>query len=287
MKNRLTVLASLVVLGIAVPCARADHFPTSAGVHQEYTGIVTAVDPQSHVLTFKSPWPWRDRHFSPGNNCTYSIRGRNPGFFDDLRPGEKVTVSYRTAHGVAIADRIQQEEMVMRGVVTAVDLNQRTLTLRHDRLVRTLAVANDCTVHVQGAKALKLDAVQPGTFVSVIYRKPNDVSIAQQIDQTSSSFAGRLTRVDLENRTLQAQAASQTMTFRIGDNCTVDVHGKSNARLADLAPNENLQFTYENVNGVNIVERIAPAPNPPAHAAARNNRSNSTYTPYMGPMPSY
>jgi hypothetical protein len=53
----------------------------------------------------------------------------NHGTANDLRPGEKVTVSYQASHGVLIADRIEQRPVRFEGMVAAIDPGKHTLTL--------------------------------------------------------------------------------------------------------------------------------------------------------------
>jgi hypothetical protein len=37
------------------------------------------------------------------------------------------------------------------------------------------------------------------------------------------------------------------------------INGKINGQLADLKPNDKLVFSYDEINGVNVANRIAPA----------------------------
>jgi len=49
------------------------------------------------------------------------------------------------------------------------------------------------------------------------------------------------------------------MKFNVADNCAIVINGKSDGQLSDLKPNDKLVFSYDEVNGVNVVSRIAPA----------------------------
>jgi hypothetical protein len=48
-----------------------------------------------------------------------------------------------------------------------------------------------------------------------------------------------------------------TKKFNLGDNCAIVIDGKINGRLADLKPNDKLVFSYDEINGVNVANRIA------------------------------
>src|SRR5438132_573559 len=90
----------------------------------------------------------------------------------------------------------------------------------------------------------------------------NGKPVAGEIAQTSATFTGTLTGVDLQNKTLKAKAAFNTKTFKVGDDCAILVNGKTDGQLTDLKPNEKLVFSYDEIKGVNIVNRIATLPAP-------------------------
>ena len=46
----------------------------------------------------------------------------------------------------------------------------------------------------------------------------------------------------------------------MGFNCTVVINGKTDGKSSDLKPNDQLVFTYDQINGINVVNRIGPAP---------------------------
>ena len=62
----------------------------------------------------------------------------------------------------------------------------------------------------------------------------------------------------------------------MADNCAIVINGKTDGRLSDLKPDEKLVFSYDEINGVNVVNRIAPAEAPPNSVAA------TTPTPMSG-----
>ena len=58
---------------------------------------------------------------------------------------------------------------------------------------------------------------------------------------------------------MKAKASFNTKKFNVGDDCAVVINGKPDGKLTDLRPGESLMFSYDEVNGVNVVNRIAPA----------------------------
>jgi hypothetical protein len=82
---------------------------------------------------------------------------------------------------------------------------------------------------------------------------------ARKIAQTSESFTGSLTAIDLEARSIKAKALFDTRQFTLGDHCAIVINGKTGGELADLKPNDELTISYDELNGVNVANRIAPA----------------------------
>jgi hypothetical protein len=72
-------------------------------------------------------------------------------------------------------------------------------------------------------------------------------------------FTGTLTAIDLEAKTLKARAMFGTKKFNVADNCAIVINGRTDGRLSNLKPTDKLVFSYDEINGVNVVNRIAPA----------------------------
>jgi hypothetical protein len=223
-----------------------------------YTGTIVSVNSKEHVLDVKS-FPFSNKKFNLGDTCTYTIVGQDTGAMGDLRPGQKVTVGYQDAHGVLVADRVTQQPMRDEGMVKAVDPATQTLTLHLGVMDKTFQLPADCEVTLRGDKSGTVADIQPGNHVLITYEVPNGKPTARQIAQTSETFTGDLTAIDLDQRTIKAKAMFATKKFNLGDDCAVVINGKTNGKLTDLRPGESLTFSYDNINGVNVVNRIAPA----------------------------
>ncbi len=116
---------------------------------------------------------------------------------------------------------------------------------------------------LRGDKAGTLADLPPGCHVTVLYEKPAGQLTARQIDQTSAMFTGELTAMDLTARTVKAKhELGGAKQFNLADDCAIMVNGKADGHMRDLRPGEKLMFSYNNVNGVNVVTRIAPAESP-------------------------
>ena len=248
---------------------------------KNYTGMVTSVDPQEHVVSVKGWWLLPYKRFSLGDTCVYTMLDNNPGMFNDLRPGEKVKVTYQDAHGVLIADRIEQLPMRYEGMVAAIDPARHSLTLHQHFLDTQLQLPSKCVVTLRGDKPGTFADIKPGSHVTVTYETPDGVPTARQIAQTSDLFTGTLTAIDLNSRTVKAQSLLETKKFSLADNCAIVINGKPDGRLTNLRPDEKLDFSFNDVNGVNVVNRIAPAENAASSAQVSGSVAGTT------PMTSY
>src|SRR5258706_5186297 len=246
-KKWLAVYATALAMATAL-CASADQ-PTAARPENHYTGTVVSVDPNNHTLTAKGFV--FSKKFNLGGACTYTLLDKAPGTASDLRPGEKVMVSYQNAQGVLIADRVEQWPMRLEGMVKSIDPAAHKMTLHGQALDKTIQIANDCNVVLRNEKSGTLNDIQVGNHVTVTYETPGSVPTARQIAQTSTSFTGTLTAIDLDERTVKAKSFLTTIKFNLADNCAIVINGKPDGKLNDLKPDERLDFSYDEINGIN------------------------------------
>ena len=240
-----------------------------------YTGTVVAVEPKESVLEVRGLLPFSHKRFNLGDTCAYTMVGQDNGAVGDLRPGQRVAVGYQEANGVAVADRVTQQPMQYEGMVKAIDPKGQTLTLHVGMMDKTFAVPADCAVTLRGDKTGTVGDIQAGDHVTVTYEVPGGKATAREIAQTSATFTGDLTAIDLEQKTLKAKATFSTKKFEVGDDCAIVMNGKPDGKLTDLRPGESLTISYDEVNGVNIINRIAPG------GAQKSSVASST-PPQMG-----
>jgi Cu/Ag efflux protein CusF len=256
-----------VLTATAVVTASADPAATAARPEKNYTGTVVSVDPKEHTLDVKGLV--LSRKFNLGDTCTYVLLDNNSSTVNDLRPGEKVVVSYQDASGVLVADRIGQEPIRYEGMVTAIDSENHTLTVHFRGTDKTFQIADDCGVVLRNDKSGTLADIQVGNHVKVTFETPHDALTARQIAQTSVAFTGTLTAIDLGDRTVKAKTLFETKKFNLADNCAIVLNGKADGQLSDLKPNDKLIFSYDEVNGINVVNRIANAKTAPEAVTAK------------------
>ena len=224
-----------------------------------YTGTVVAVNPKDNVLNVKG-FLFSHKQFNLGNNCTYTLVDQNPGALGDVRSGQRVTVSYQDVHGVPVADHVTQQPLRDKGMVKAVDPAVHTMTVHLGPLRdKTFQVPTGCQITLHGDKSGMVDDIHVGDHVTVTYEVPKGKATAREIAQTSATFTGNMTAIDLDQKIIKAQATFSTRKFNLANDCTIVMNGKPDGKLTDLRPGEKLTFNYENVDGVNVANRIAPA----------------------------
>ena len=255
-----TACALSVLTAITAMRAPADQATTTAKQDKTYTGTVVSVDPNERLLKVRGPF--LSKEFNLGENCAFAFLDQSAGTVNGLRPGQKVRVAYQNARGVLVADRIEQQPLRYEGMVKAIDPAAGTLTLHRRTMNKTFELADDCKVMLRDKRNGVLADVRPGHWVSVTYETPDRHPTVRRIDQTSATFNGTLTAIDLNDRTIKAKHLFGTKKFNLANNCAIVINGKTDAQMRDLRPGDSLVFSYDQVNGVNVVNRIARAEAP-------------------------
>jgi Cu/Ag efflux protein CusF len=256
MINWPAVCAAVLAMA-AAGAARADQSAPGSAPEKQFTGLIVSVNAKD--LRLKAKGFFLTRQFNLGTACRYVLLDKNTGAPADLRPGEKIQVAYQNVDGVLVADEVKQVPMRHTAMVRAIDPLARTLTLHEHGMNTTYQIANDCPVVLRDDKSGTLASIQTGNRVTVTYEEPDGKATARQIAQTSLEFSGSLTAIDLGEKTLKAKSLLVSKQFNVGNDCAIVINGKTDGRLSDLKLNDRLVFSYDEINGVNVVNRIALA----------------------------
>ena len=238
----------------------ADSSSTYSGPEKSFTGTVTAVDLGQHTLKVRSDWLY-GKTFNLGAACAYSLLDGAAGAPASLHPGQKIQVIYQKVDGLLVADRVQQQPMRYAGWVKAVDQTAHTVTVQPGGFgaTRQFQYSDSCRIVLLGDKQGTWADIQPGNHVTLTYEEPPGMATVQDVLQTSATFTGSLTAIDLDAKTVKAKTLFDTRSFNLGEHCVIDLDGKGGGRLSDLRPDEKIVITYDDINGVNVVNHIAPA----------------------------
>ena len=237
-------------------CASPVNGEGTAAVQKEKTckGIVASVDQKERTVSVKNFWG--TKIFNVGDTCTVSLQDQPTAALADVRPGQAVEIGYDNAHGVLVADRIAQHNLVFTGYIFAIDSAKRTLAIKHGTFTRDFALADDCTVVIKGDNTKTLDDLKVGHTVNVVYESVNGSLQARRIEQRSPTFVGTIKAIDAETRTVKARDLLAEKTFHLADGCQIVVGGKPGGSLSDLRIGDRFAFTYEDTDGVLVANRI-------------------------------
>jgi hypothetical protein len=168
--------------------AWADPLPQGPKLERSCTGIVLSVNTNEHVVRVKRPF-WPAKQFAYGDKCEitllYAMSKNGIGTSGDLRPGQKVTVSFQESHGALIANQIEQQPMQYVGTVSRINLEKHRLALRRWIFDKRLNIAADCITILGDHGVGTLADIRPGDPVVVLYETPGGNPTAWQITKTA------------------------------------------------------------------------------------------------------
>jgi Cu/Ag efflux protein CusF len=133
-------------------------------------------------------------------------------------------------------------------------------------------VPDSCHVTIRDGKEGTLEDIKVGHQVSVIYESPNDGPIARGIEQKSLTHTGSLSAIDSTDRSIKIGHLLGDKRFNLADRCTIIVDGNDRAKLSELGLGDEVILSYEDVNGVNVVNRIERPMEKPQTQTATSKR---------------
>jgi len=278
MKTKSLRLLTVLAVALASVCGR-QALADGQTKEKTYSGILVSLDPKEKVLKVKNYV--FSKSFVMGENCAFKSSDNESAPVADFRPGQKIDVTYRDASGVFIASKLTREQMVYSGKVEKIDAAKRTITVHQRGGTKkfnlpeacTLVLAGDRRSTVENGKGL-LENVKPGNRVTIVYEVPDAKLVARQIDQTSKTYIGKLAAVDLaDNRITTGEGAKHDKEFHLTEDCAIMNADKAEGRLKELRVGQKYELSYDEINGVNVVNRIAVAP------AESPNRADASREP--------
>jgi hypothetical protein len=259
---------ALVLAG--APALPAEDVSTNSFPLKSYAGTVTVIDGKERTLSLQGFFT--SKTFNLGDNCAYVFVDKAVGAISDLRPGQRVGVAYQEVHGVLVASRVIQEPMNYEGTVKSCDPSLRLLTLHGRGRDKVFQIAPECKVVIRGDKTGSLADIQPGHYITVTYEIPNNKPTARKIAQISEVYSGTLMDIAPETKVIRVKSVFDSKKFLLGDNCAIVVGDKINGPLNELKPNNKVIVSYDEVNGLNVANRIAVAGAPPTAEPAPTNQ---------------
>jgi hypothetical protein len=264
---RTTITSSAVSLAVALSLgcgqlALADNSTATQPPCKSFKGMAVRIGTDENALWAKSFWG--EKRFNLADDCKVfdcksSATEKSVLSLKELRPGQELEIQYENAHGVLVAHQVTRRDMTYTGTVNVMDGGKHILTVHRQGPAKTFQIPDDCKVVLRDGKVGTLADVQPGHRVTVTYEVPDGAVTARKIAQTSFEFSGTLTAIDSNERTVKAKAFLDSKEFNLADDCAIVLNGQPNGHLRDLKLGDKLTLSYDNMNGVNVVSRIAPA----------------------------
>lgn len=240
-----------------------------------WTGTLKGFNAQQGTVTAEH-WGL-SRSFRLGKDCSVRTLDKKASRLDELMPGEKLRIRYQKSDGVMVANQITEKALRTDGTVKSIDPKARMLVLEQPALYRpfrsapSYRLAQNCKVQLYNGHSGTMGDVKPGDHIALTYEVPRGSSVVYRLNDQSASVVGTLDTLNLPQKTLKAKGSLGQTKFAVGDPCEIILPGDKKGHLNDLQPGQQYRFTYQVVNGVNILARVAPAQMaPPAETASAN-----------------
>jgi Cu/Ag efflux protein CusF len=257
MRTYTAATAAVALLGLASASTAFANGSCNADQREKtFTGNISSIDTPDKTLAVKGFF--FTRNFNAGNDCKVSLQEKSMASLSDLRPGEEVSIRYQDDNGVLIATHIAQHDLAVMGHITAVDPAARTIMVKHGLMTREFTIAQNCAVAMKDNKPAGLNNLQVGDEVRVVYESVNGSHLVSRIEQNSATFVGTIAAIDTTTRCVMAKDAKVEKKFNVADNCPIVINGKLDDRLNNLHIGERVVFSYNNVDGVLVANRISP-----------------------------
>jgi len=252
---------------------------THAQRNKIFKGSVTAVNTGDKTISVRGfLFP---RHFDMASDCRVSLQDKAVASLADLRPGQQVDIRYEDDNGVLIAKGIAQHDLGMTGHIAAIDPATGTLLVRHGLMTREFTLAPNCALVIKDNKMPRLNNLQIGDAVYVVYEPANGAKVARRIVENSSTFMGTIAAIDPASRIVKVTDGHGEKMFSLADNCPIVINDKLGASLSSLQVGERVELKYDNADGVLVANRVSPLPAAaPAAPAPAQTAANTQWHDY-------
>ncbi len=125
----------------------------------------------------------RVRVFNIADTCRFFARGKEQGKLEDLKPNQKINVSYEVERENLVAYKIELRSERFSGLLDAVDVTSRTVKAKYLMTTKRFNLAEDCEIIINGRKGGKLTELKLGSGVEINYENIDGVYVAQRIVQ--------------------------------------------------------------------------------------------------------
>lgn len=142
------------------------------------------------------------------------------------------------------------------GIVSAVDQNEKTLSVKTWLASRSFNIGEDCKVSLEDKPAATVADVHPGQKIEVSYEEVAGVRVAHGIAQHNLSFKGHVTELDSPNHTITVRDSGLGKTFALAPECKVVLNHDRAGIVNDLKPGQFVTVIYEDGKQRDLACRI-------------------------------
>jgi Cu/Ag efflux protein CusF len=273
-----TIAAASVTTLLLAFSGRAYGDAASPEKYQTFKGTVVKVNDKERTMTARGFWLCSTKTFNVGENCKVLIGDKKKeATLKDLAPGNRVEVHYTSVGGVNVASQIAERYRHYTGHIVAIDPSGQNLTIKRGTYEKPFVLASDCHVLLNDKEGAMND-LKVGHKVTVAYASEGDRNLAHKIAQSSLSFVGTLEAIDSDTRTLKAEHVFTDRKFHLADDCPIVINGQAGGRLSDLRIGDQVMFSYENVDGVLVANRVARETEPAKSETSQAVENAATYS---------
>ena len=158
-----------------------------------YKGTVQSVDPNTHTLTMAEAPLYQPFHaaerFHIAGDCKVILSNGREGSWNDVQPGDHISVVYELPRGSQVAYRIRERTATFEGLAGTIDLSTRTLEAKEGSSEKQFAVGDHCQVILSGDRTGQLKNVMPGQEYRFTYETGNGINVLDRIAPVPATAA--------------------------------------------------------------------------------------------------
>ena len=148
-----------------------------------------------------------------------------------------------------------QKHSQYTGMITAVDDEERTLSVKGFWIAKNFNAADNCKVTFENRPESSWADLRPGQKVEVRYANAHGVLVAHGIVQRDITLNGHITDIQPSQRTFTLKTGRTGRNFEIADACIVVLNDEKAGSLSDLEPGHSVSVVYERPDRDSYVAR--------------------------------
>lgn len=151
------------------------------------TGYIKSATPVTHEIVLDRVA--MAKKFKVNDNTQFTIH-KNEAKLDDLKPGQKVTITYTHEGDQYIVQQVVDTSETFSGSVLAIDVATNTLKVKSLLTTHKFNLADGCKIVLNGNTTGKLRDLRIGQKVSINYEEVKGIMVAARIELAPADGSG-------------------------------------------------------------------------------------------------